>query len=246
MATWLRNTNCPSCGSKDNLAEYDDGSAWCWGCHHYRRPQLSSYINVRSKKPAIKEKVSLPEDAVDLIPKKALDWISKYHLTNEEFSKVKPLYSYERDLFIFPVYDFDGTLLMWQGRYFGNNPKHPKYLTRGAKDVLHIVGDQTGDAVVLTEDLISAIKVGTVINAMPLWGSSMPLGTLRKLSDRFKCLVLWLDMDKAKESLVFRSKFQPWFEQVFSLVTPKDPKEYLTDEIRRLLNEEIPRKLPLR
>ena len=26
---------CPSCGSRDNLARYDDGHAWCFGCNYY-------------------------------------------------------------------------------------------------------------------------------------------------------------------------------------------------------------------
>jgi twinkle protein len=30
----LRHEPCPACGSKDNLARYRDGSAWCFGCHH--------------------------------------------------------------------------------------------------------------------------------------------------------------------------------------------------------------------
>ena len=28
---------CPSCGSKDNLARYDDGHAYCFGCSYYER-----------------------------------------------------------------------------------------------------------------------------------------------------------------------------------------------------------------
>jgi twinkle protein len=35
----LRHEPCPSCGSKDNLARYKDGSAWCFteNCRHYER-----------------------------------------------------------------------------------------------------------------------------------------------------------------------------------------------------------------
>ncbi len=29
---FLHHEPCPSCGSKDNLARYDDGHAWCFGC----------------------------------------------------------------------------------------------------------------------------------------------------------------------------------------------------------------------
>ena len=26
---------CPVCGSRDNLARFDDGHAYCFGCQHY-------------------------------------------------------------------------------------------------------------------------------------------------------------------------------------------------------------------
>jgi twinkle protein len=39
MADFVRHEPCPSCGSKDNLARYSDGSASCFteGCKHYER-----------------------------------------------------------------------------------------------------------------------------------------------------------------------------------------------------------------
>lgn len=37
MANFLRHSNCPNCGSKDNLAIYDDGSYYCFsGCGNVR------------------------------------------------------------------------------------------------------------------------------------------------------------------------------------------------------------------
>ncbi|MER9646780.1 toprim domain-containing protein [Mesorhizobium sp. M0199] len=32
---FLRKEPCPSCGSRDNLARYTDGHAYCFGCRHY-------------------------------------------------------------------------------------------------------------------------------------------------------------------------------------------------------------------
>ena len=28
---------CPKCKSRDNLARYSDGSAWCFGCGYYEK-----------------------------------------------------------------------------------------------------------------------------------------------------------------------------------------------------------------
>ena len=32
---FIRHEPCPSCGSRDNLARYDDGHGFCFGCGHY-------------------------------------------------------------------------------------------------------------------------------------------------------------------------------------------------------------------
>lgn len=37
MAEFVRHEPCPGCDSKDNLARYSDGSAYCFGCQHSER-----------------------------------------------------------------------------------------------------------------------------------------------------------------------------------------------------------------
>ena len=34
-SVFVRHEPCPSCGSKDNLARYDDGHGYCFGCHYH-------------------------------------------------------------------------------------------------------------------------------------------------------------------------------------------------------------------
>lgn len=34
---------CPNCGSKDNLARYDDGHGYCFGCHYYEHASGESF-----------------------------------------------------------------------------------------------------------------------------------------------------------------------------------------------------------
>ena len=216
---------------------WDDGSEWCFGCHDYTPPEGRNIVEKhldKQKSSVLTKIVKLPEDAQKYLPVNVNSWLQKYNLTERELSVLNPLYSFERDLLIFPVYGPDG-LLMYQGRYFGENVKHPKYLTYGAKDVLHILGNDP-ETIVVTEDVISAVKVSTVTSALPLWGSGIPLGLARRLSDRFKRLGIWLDMDKAKESLRMRSDLSPLFDDVFSVITPKDPKEYNHEEIAGFLS----------
>jgi twinkle protein len=41
-SNYLRKEPCPSCGSRDNLARYDDGHAHCFGCGYYEKAQSDS------------------------------------------------------------------------------------------------------------------------------------------------------------------------------------------------------------
>jgi len=66
-AKFLTHEPCPSCGSKDNLARYDDGHAYCFGCQHYEHAtetntQQNSNMNNFTDleyKPIISRKINL-------------------------------------------------------------------------------------------------------------------------------------------------------------------------------------------
>ena len=36
-SSFLRHQSCDNCGSKDNVAVYDDGHTWCFGCNTYTK-----------------------------------------------------------------------------------------------------------------------------------------------------------------------------------------------------------------
>ncbi len=54
MAEFVGHEPCPDCGSNDNLARYDDGSAYCFGCQYSERPQVGS--SPRQSKPDTKSR----------------------------------------------------------------------------------------------------------------------------------------------------------------------------------------------
>lgn len=240
MATFLHHTSCSMCGSKDNRGVWDDGSEWCFGCQSYTPPKgqviVQRHIDKRPKA-EIYRKVNLPEDALPYLPQHAERWLDKYSLTKEELHDLAPLYSFEKDLLIFPIYA-QGKVVMYQGRYFGDKPKHPKYLICGTKAVLHFLGPDS-DVVTVTEDVVSAVKVAhaSQTTVMPLWGSSLSLQIANRLAARFKQLNIWLDYDKAVESLKMRQIYAPLFQQCVSINTKLDPKEYNHEEISRLIEQ---------
>lgn len=176
----------------------------------------------------------MPDDAQKQIGVKGLTWLRKYGIVDAECTDF--LWSDSKQWLIFPLYDENRVLLAWQARNFGT-PK-PKYWTRGnISDILHIVG--LGDTAVITEDLLSAIKVGrsSGFAGVPVFGSGIPLKTLTRLYTRFKRVGVWLDMDKWSESLKTHSRAsQLWGpDNVSIILTPKDPKEYSDAEIKYYL-----------
>lgn len=246
-----KHESCPNCGSRDNLARYTDGHAWCFGCGYFESPKLE--VRIQKTFPTITNDsfnwpmsesggthLAIPDDTTAYLPTRVLTWIKKYGITGAECKDNLFGWSEAAQMLVMPVYSgsswFDSTtrgrLLMWQGRYFGPNEKHPKYLTRGrAEDVLHLLDFVQTDALVLTEDLISAIKVGRQFSTVPLFGSNLSLERIVRLSKITKRLVIWLDDDKYEEALKFRNRAAQYIPNVHVLRTPKDPKEYNDEAI---------------
>jgi hypothetical protein len=137
---------------------------------------------------------------------------------------------------IMPVYDSYGQLLMYQARSWDIGQR--KYLTYGnCSDILHIIrpdrNNNTIDnsVVILTEDLVSAIRVGEYKNAMPIWGSDIPLKTIQRLASQFYVVGVWLDPDmklKAVKDVLRISQYVP----AFFIESSLDPKFYELDRIK--------------
>ena len=223
--SFIHHEPCPNCQSRDNLARYDDGHAFCFGCGYRENIQFSLRTIPDSIVTTCKP---LPDDITDVLPQKALQWLGKYGIMKDELNTF--LWSSEREYLIFPFFDSEGRIAAWQGRSFGDTGR--KYFTTGAvSDIMILYG--TGNTVILTEDVLSAIKVGRVAVGLPLLGSNIPPRLLQRLATRFKDLGIWLDRDKAKESHhgAVRAS-QMGFDRVRTIITDLDPKEYTTDEIR--------------
>lgn len=247
MSEFVRHEECPKCLSKDNLAVFDDGHKWCFGCGYYETG-IPSIESVRKKfdNRKIENITFLPKDFSFDISYQGRDWLRKYKLTQKDIINhrfgwsnggifLNKTQKQVAPLLVFPIYDNFGTLLMWQGRNFGE--EGPKYITRGAKDVLHILGDtDRSDVIIFTEDLISAIKVSHLAPSMPLWGSFLSPEMARRVAARFSKGVLWLDKDKAKEASKMAANLFHVFEEGISCIrSERDPKEYLQHELQEYL-----------
>ena len=185
-----------------------------------------------------------PEDAKPQLSAIAWTWLKKYGIIEQETKDF--LWSDEKQWLIFPIYSHvarykwnppQDILIAWQARNFHPVRYKPKYITRGpVGDIFHLLGDPEGDTVIITEDYISAIKVARVCTASPAFGSIISLDKLTTLHKRFKNLGIWLDMDKAGEAVKSKLRAsQLGFKKVFTILSPKDPKEYDEETIKAMI-----------
>lgn len=242
MTTWgtadafERHEPCPSCGSRDNLARYSDGHAYCFGCHYVESPNRKfvrrQQTEVKSEKP-----LGFPEDVQRHIPPEPLKWIKGYGITDAEMEVHQIGWSSSRCFLVFPYYQ-GGELNAWQGRNFGT--QGPKWYSRGSLDGLdYIVGESGPTRLVFVEDIVSAIKVGRHVDACPIFGSYVGIKRLHRLIKRgYSEFGVWLDHDKQHEAWQ-ASETALMLEGTKGsqlIVSKQDPKELSDDRIILLLN----------
>lgn len=245
MSNFLRHLPCPKCRSKDNLGEWEDGSKYCFGCGYYEPPRnrLGNFKGIyKDVVETPRNSVSLPADASDILPKAPLEWLRSYGITFNEIFKYGYKYSKEKELLIFSHLPY-----WWQGRYFGTE-KRGKYFSCGNSiDNYRIFGAEGSTQewkgtykkpmteIVLTEDILSAIKVGRHMAAIPILGSNIPLIMIKRLSRIVERIYIWLDADKRKESFLASSRGTQLVD-CRHIYTELDPKCYSDNEIKEILN----------
>jgi hypothetical protein len=242
MGHCIDHTQCPECVKigKDrhgnNLAIYNDGSLYCFSCGYFK----SKYKTTGYKTTTTQQKrITLPYDITDIIPNKALDTLLKYNITENDIKQHHLMWSDHYQRIYFPIFSSAG-LDAYLGRYCGDNPTEPKWYTKGnLKDILHIIGKSWSNTLVLTEDIISAIRVTHVgVRAMPIFGSYISALTwlrLRHISNTDK-IILWLDKDKWKESVIYAEQGRQFNLPVKTVSTTEDPKALLEETIKKVLD----------
>lgn len=142
--------------------------------------------------------LSLPEGEADpsLWPDHARVWLHKAGLSVVDIQRLGFLYSQTMDRVIMPI-RVDGVLKFWQARGF--DPKLPKYLSPSKVNRKKLIPryGKSNSQVVLTEDLISAVKCGYVTEAWTLLGTEMHDPVLIEIIRRGLNVVVALDPDRA-------------------------------------------------
>lgn len=252
---FVKHESCPQCGSRDNLARYKDGGAWCFGCSYHERGSLSPYITKERYEQdqgcdTLGGALTLPADAHKLGTESgpASRWLGSYSITPGEASRAGWLYSPSYEQLLFPFYNGDGGLCCIQARNF--NPQRAsraKYYNKGEKSKSCTIYGQftetTGDTgpehntrqLVLCEDAVSSLKVARCCPSMPLLGTHIAKDKLKALRASYDSLIVWLDSDKFKEA-VYIADTAKWLGfKARAVFTELDPKELSDETIRNVL-----------
>jgi ribosomal protein S27AE len=226
---FIQHTNCPKCGSKDNLAEYSDGF-YCFGCSY--RKKKNDLNSVRSR---LQSGVggTMPSNELDIsttndIPIEPMQWLLQYGITQQDVDTYKLGWNSDNQMLVLV-----NTPQYYQARNF--NKYGPKYIAKGKKPLLFY---GLGDILICVEDVISAIKIAKAnknVTVTPLLGSIISLELTETILKRFKKIYLWLDRDKAVEAVKQARNIKQKGIDSDVIITPNDPKEYSTGEINQWL-----------
>jgi hypothetical protein len=235
---------CPKCGSKNNLGVWEDGHKFCFGCRHWE-PAIDSLETLGKKVKAMENNYNvMASSGIDSssftssIPKRPMEWLKKYGIVDSEIAYYGVCWNPDRDTLVFPVRE-EGKIVLTNERYFGTDPTFPKYKTYGHKNrtPLFITNKANPHSLVVVEDAVSAYKLARLVSTLPLFGATMPANALYWASERFKSIRVWLDMDKASQSLLEAAKASQYVPDSRSIITNLDPKEYSMNDLQRILGE---------
>ena len=150
-------------------------------------------------------------------------WLYKAGFSNDEIRRHGWYWNPRMERVILPV-KVDGKTIYWQGRGF--DPARPKALNPTVNREGLVAKYGRGDWIALTEDMLSAAKVGGVSEAWALLGTVLSYSTALALSEAGRPVLLMLDDDPAgrrgaAEAAKTLNLLGVWNKQVYF---GKDPK----------------------
>lgn len=240
MANFVHHEPCPKCGSRDNLARYDDGSAYCFGCRYYEAPDLRHVISSLGKKGDDEQQDFEDERKAwtsDFSPE-CVGWLGQYEIDLPTALKTGFLWHPGREQLIFPWYDPSYRLLGYQARNFKQGSK-TKYFTQGDVEKLIPVyhhSRERSKVLVLVEDVVSAVKCSRFTDSMPCLSSSLSADKLRRISKLYGTFVVWLDSNMLNNAMKMCERLEYMGAFTHLVHTPDDPKCYTYEELEKTLS----------
>ena len=233
----------------------DSWTAWCWRCHTRgwvpkavpnMRERLARKAQQQEIDNAISYQVRPPfpasHDLTAWTPAARL-WLYKAGLGPPEIARLGAYYHAPTGRVVLPIRGEDGSMVFWQAR----NPEYPsggaKYISSSVpRDRVHVLyrGAGSSTAICLTEDILSAFKVGESGAAIgyAVMGTALGQHTIALLLERALPVLLWFDPDAAGDAAVksISKQLRLVGLEPIRITTAKDPKCYSFGEIRSIVH----------
>lgn len=195
-SSFIQKEPCPACGSRDNLARYSDGHAYCFGCHHYEPADGQGASSSHQKEPTRMSGDLITGGDARALQKRgiSLETCAKFGYRVAAF-KGKPAQ-------VAPYYDKDGDLVAQKVRFANKD-----MITLGDMKPALLFGQhlwgQGGKKVVVTEGEIDCLTVSQLQgNKWPVVsvnngasGARKSLSKTLEWLETFEEVVLMFDMD---------------------------------------------------
>ena len=156
--------------------------------------------------------------------------------------------SYSADItWVFPLFDKNGTCYGHTTKAYGGNFKALHYITK-QRPLLHYTQMRLNQdtplalphsTAILTEDVISAVKMGRYARGVALLGTNINEEGVRDLlSAGYNNVIIALDPDASEKAFAIKKKFGLFFRTCRVVLLPADPKDMEPIELERILGEE--------
>jgi Toprim-like len=225
--------------------------AFCFRCvepgNHVRERNLDEVLasikRQRDADDAVKGVSSKPEPAtynVDDWPVPAKLWFYRAGLGRADIGRLGAYYHEPSNRVVLPITSSDGMGDWWQARAFTQG-QVPKYLGPDNADRSRVCPRfGAGQLIVLTEDILSAYKVGNADAGAEGWcmmGVALQPWVMNQLQKAGKAVVVWLDPDPAGQRAAARvlRELRMFGVSCRNIVSTLDPKVHTYKEIRSYL-----------
>lgn len=163
-------------------------------------------------------------------------WLYKAGLSKADIGRLGIYYHPPSDRVVVPVYEA-GVPVFYQARAYqpGRFPKYLGPTPRPAK-LLPVFGSSSSPT--LTEDLLSAIKVGLVGEGLAVLGTVVSPHIIAWLMRGKRPVNVWLDPDPAGQRGAAKiiKQLRAYGLTTHNIVSAKDPKLHTRDEIKEILH----------
>lgn len=237
---------CSGSSASMQITVLDDGTvlAYCHRCGQKGRYSDHSYKGAKERlsKELASVGVYLPIDSTTEVaqwPSQAAVWLYKAGLSDQQIlNQLRPVYSPSIRRVIIPYYKGE-ELIGYQARKIFTEDDGPKYYKKCNKvDTLYASYNYYNtDVVVVTEDILSAIRVSKFTNSYSILGTSLQEVQKKELIKNYNKFIVWLDNDNPtviRKVNVLRNTLQ-LFGWVTVIRDEVEPKHMSNEELHKFL-----------